>query len=166
MFTRAVLGLSLVVTFTLAHPSVAADKLTMETLSARLAAKPTGADALALAEDIRAWFGKDRAGRDNVVTGANPKVEGLMTAWAIDSRTAKTAVVTLGDNKILPLARIGETPIFAGVFPLDHGSAFPWSYQSDGNQVGRKGQAEVYSDAPELAEQPGVPKGKLTPQKP
>ena len=28
------------------------------------------------------------------------------------------------------------------------------------------GQVEVYTDQPELAEQPGVPKGKLTPQKP
>ena len=30
----------------------------------------------------------------------------------------------------------------------------------------RKGQVEVYTDQPELAEQPGVPKGKLTHQKP
>ena len=50
MLTRSALGLSLVVTFTLAHPLVAADKLTMETLNARLAAKPTGADAEALAD--------------------------------------------------------------------------------------------------------------------
>ena len=31
---------------------------------------------------------------------------------------------------------------------------------------GRTGQVEVYTDQPELAEKPGVPKGKLTQQQP
>ena len=87
------IGLSLLVTMALAHPAGAADKLSMKTLGARLAAKPTGEEARALAEDIRAWFGKDRSGRDNVINGANPKVEGLETAWAIEAPGAKKAAV-------------------------------------------------------------------------
>jgi enterochelin esterase-like enzyme len=166
MFTRSALGLSLVVTFSLAHPLMAADKLSIQTLSTRLEAKPTGAAAEALADDVRAWFGKDRTGKNNVLVGANPNVEELMTAWAIEAPSAKSAAVKLDNDKTLELVRIGETPIFAGVFPMTHGSAFRWSYESDGKRVGRGGQAEVYTDQPELAEQPGVPKGKLTPQKP
>ena len=164
--TRAALGLSLILTFSLAHPLFAADKLSTQTLSARLTANPTGAAALSLAEDIRAWFGKDRAGKFNVLVGANPKVEELTTAWAVEAPDAKSAAVTLASGKSLPLTRIGETPVFAGVFPFDPGSAFRWSYEVDGKKVGRQRDLEVYTDQPELAEQPGVPKGKLTPQKP
>ncbi|MFI5454502.1 MAG: alpha/beta hydrolase [Isosphaerales bacterium] len=166
MCMRAALGLSLLLTFNLAHPAGAADKLSMQALSARLAAKPTGENAEALAEDIRAWFGKDRTGKNNVVSGANPRVEGLETAWAIEAPGAKTAAVVTSDGKTLPLTRIGDTPIFAATVPFAHGSAFRWSYSSDGTQVARKGQVEVYTDQPELAEKPGVPKGKLTRQNP
>jgi len=164
MSTRSALGLSLLLTFTLAHPAGADDKLSMQALGARLAARPTGENAEALAEDIRAWFGKDRAGRNNVITGANPRVEGLETAWAIEAPGAKTAAVVTSDAKILPLTRVGDTPIFAATFPFAQGSAFRWSYSNDGTQVGRKGQIEVYTDQPELAGKPGVPKGKLTRQ--
>jgi enterochelin esterase-like enzyme len=166
MFTRAALGFSLVVSFSLAHPLIAADKMSIQALGTRLEAKPTGADAEALANDVRAWFGKDRAGKNNVLVGANPKVEELMTAWAIEAPQAKTATVTLEGAKGLPLARIGETPLFAGVFPFAHGAAYRYAYEIDGKKVGRQREVEAYTDQPELAEQPGVPKGKLTPQKP
>ncbi len=165
MSTRAALGLSLLVTFSLANPARAADKLSTQTLSTRLAAKPTGEAASALAEDVRAWFGKDRSGKDSISTGANPKVEGLVTAWAIEAPTAKTVELRLGSEK-LELVRIGETPVFARVLPLPEGSAFRWSYEIDGTRLGRRGDLEVYTDAPELAEMPGVPKGKLLAQKP
>jgi enterochelin esterase-like enzyme len=161
MLTRTTLLISLLATFALAHPAAGADKLSTQTLAARIAAKPTGADAEALAEEVRAWFGKDRAGRNNVVDGANPKVEQLETAWAIEVPGAKTAAVSTGDGKSWPLTQIGETPIFAAMFPLPQGSAFRWSYVADGIRVLRKGQVEVYTDQPDLAEQPGVPKGKL-----
>lgn len=45
MRTCTSLGLSLLFTLTLAHPAGAADKLSVRTLGARLAAKPTGAEA-------------------------------------------------------------------------------------------------------------------------
>jgi len=166
MSTRTALALSLLLTLSLAHRAGAADKLSMQTLGARLAAKPTGENAEALAQDVRAWFGKDRAGKHNVLNGANPRLEGLETAWAIEAPGAKTAAVVTSDGKTLPLARIGDSPVFAATFPFPHGSAFRWSYVSDGTQVGRKGQIEVYTDQPELAEKPGVPKGKLTHQNP
>ncbi len=166
MDTRAALGLSLLVTLIFAFPARAAEQLSTQTLNARLAGKPTGEAATALAEDVRAWFGKDRSGKYNVLTGANPKVEGLVTAWAIEAPAAKTVAVRLGADKTLELTRVGETPVFAGVFSLAEGSAFRWSYQADGKQVGRSSQLEVYTDAPELAEMPGVPKGKLLAQKP
>jgi len=111
MSTRAALGLSLLLTFTLAHPAGAADKLSMQTLGARLAARPTGENAEALAEDVRAWFGKDRAGKNNVTNGANPKVEELETAWAIEAPGAKTAAVVTSDGKTLKVAnpdKIGD----------------------------------------------------------
>jgi enterochelin esterase-like enzyme len=166
MDTRAALGLTLVLTLTFANPLPAADKLTTRTLGERLASPSTDeAAAAALAVDVRDWFGKNQTGRFNVLTGANPKIEGLITAWAIEAPGAKTAAVKLDDNKTLELTRIGRTPVFAGVFPLVHNSAFRWSYQADGKSAGRRGQIEAYTDAPELAEISGVPKGKLLPQK-
>ncbi len=166
MFTRAGLVLALVATVNVTQTARAADPLTMETLSARLAAKPSGAGAEALANQVRAFFGKDRAGKNSVLTGANPKVQELQTAWAIEAPGGLNAVVSLGGGKSLPLSRIGETPVFAGVVVLTNGSAHHWSYEVDGKTVGRQRDIEVYTDQPELAEKPGVPKGKLIVQQP
>ena len=165
MITHTRLGLTLLFTFSLAHPAGAsADKLSMQTLGARLAAKPDGAEAEALAQEVRDWFGKNGAGRLNVTNGASPKVEGLATAWAIEAPEAKEAAITTSDLKSLPLTRIGGTPLFAGTFSLAAGSAVRWSYFVDGKKEANKGQLEGYTDQPELAEKPVVPKGKLTKQ--
>ena len=167
MSTRAVFGLSLLVSLTVANPILAADKLTAQTLGERLARAPGDETAaVALATQVRDWFGKDRTDKFNVLTGANPKVEGLVTAWAIEAPDAKAAAVKLEGDKTLELVRIGRTSVFAGVLPLAHGSAFRWSYEIDGKRSGRRGQVEAYTDPPELAEMPGVPKGKLLAQKP
>jgi enterochelin esterase family protein len=162
------LGLSLLVTAILADPAVAADKLSVQTLASRLAERSTGEKAIGLADDIRDWFGKDRAGRSNLSNGANPKVEGLHTAWAIEAPGAKgVAIVTNGDQRdVYPLTQVGDTPVFAAAIALAPGSAFRWSYLIDGTQRKRTGQLEVYTDQPELAENPGVPKGKLTRREP
>jgi enterochelin esterase family protein len=156
----------LLATVIAAQPARAADALSIQTLSGRLAAHPTGDAAAALADEIRAWFGKDRAGRSNLTGGANPKVEGLDTAWAIEDPGAKTAAVVLPDGKSVPLSQVGSTPVFAATQRFTDGAALRWSYVVDGGQVRRRGQAETYVDQPELAESPGVPKGKLTRQKP
>ena len=164
MSMRAALGLSLLLTVTLAHPAGAADDRSLQKLRARLAAKPAGEPAEALAAEIRAWFGKNRTGKDNVINGADPKVEGLEIAWAIDAPAAKTAAISTSDGKTLPLTRVGDTPVFAGVFAFAHGAALRWSYVTDGNQLGRNGGIDVYFDPPEVVEHAGVPKGKLTRQ--
>ncbi len=166
MSTRAAMGISLFLSFTLARPVVAGETLTMQTLADRIAAKPTGETAAALAEDIRTWFGKDRSGTSNLVRGANPKVEGLVTAWAIEAPGATTAAVKKGDGESFSLTRIGDTPVFAVTATLANGEGFRWSYLTDGTKPGRSDRIEVYTDQPELAEQPGVPKGKLTKQPP
>ena len=70
----------------------------MQTMSARIAARPAGEAAKTLAEDIRTWFGKDRAGKNNVIDGANPKVEGLETAWAIEAPAAKLVAVAASEG--------------------------------------------------------------------
>src|SRR5947209_5662541 len=124
-------GLSLLVAAILTQPAGAAEKLTMRTLEARLAEKPTGEKAAALAEDIRAWFGKDRSGRSNLVNGANPRVEGLDTAWAIEAPEAKTVAIETNDRKNYPLTRVGDTPVFAAVIPMVEGTGVRWSYQID-----------------------------------
>ena len=76
MRSRIATGFSLLVIVSLAHPAGAADGMSVKSLRARLAANPTGEEARALAEDIRTWFGKDRAGRPNVDGGANPEGRG------------------------------------------------------------------------------------------
>ncbi len=166
MSTPAILGLSVLLTVTLSYPAVAAEKLTILTLKARLAAGPNGPEAEALAKEMRDWFGKDRQGKLNVINGANPKVEGLETAWAIESPEAKEASVVTSDGKTLGLVRIGDTHLFASTFRFAEGTALRWTYLSDGSREGRKGSVEVYTDQPELAEKAGVPKGKLTHQQP
>ena len=166
MSTRAAVGFTLLLGFTAGDPAQAADKPWVQTLGPRLAAKPTGQEAEALANDVRTWFGKDRNGRNNVINGGNPQIEGLETAWAIEAPNAKTAAVVTSDGKALPLVHIDGTPVFAATWALADGSAFRWTYVSDGNKEGKKGQLEVYTDAPELTEMPGVPKGKLTHREP
>src|SRR4051812_26655767 len=113
MTSRIATGFSLLVTLLLAHPAWAADKMTVHSMGARIAANPTGDEARALAEEIRTWFGKDRAGRPNVNGGANPKVEGLETAWAIEAPGAGNAAVVTSEKKTIPLIRVGDTPMFA-----------------------------------------------------
>jgi enterochelin esterase-like enzyme len=166
MSTRAALGFSLIFILLPADPAGAADKLSVQTLGTRLAAKPTGEEAEALAREVRDWFGKDRTGRNNVINGANPKVEGLETAWAIEAPDAMTAEIVTSVGKKVSLVRIGDSPLFAATFPLASGAAFRWVYVTDDTRDARNGQIEVYTDAPELREMSGVPKGKLTHKEP
>jgi enterochelin esterase-like enzyme len=161
MIKRTPLSVFALATLAIAHPAAGADKLSTQSLAARIAAKPTGADAEALAQDIREWFGKDRAGKNNVVGGANPKVEQLETAWAIEAPEARSATVATSDHTLLSLTRIGDTPVFAAVIPLANGAAFRCSYETDDTSAHKKGQVEAYTDQPDLAEKSDVPKGKL-----
>lgn len=166
MSARTKIGLLLPAVFTLAYPAGAADGLSTRELAARLRARPEGADARALAADVRAWFGRDGTRRPAVARGADPKIEGLETAWAVEAPGARAASVATGDGRSLPLARIGETPTFAAVHAFADGTALTWSYVIDGVRQPRSGKLETYVEPPELAPRPGVPRGRLTRREP
>jgi len=137
--------------------------LTPKSLQAALMSKPHGAEAEKLAEQVRAWFGKEIA---DVSKGAAPKVDELTVAWAIeipDAPNAKASPrVSSSDAKfLLPLNRIGSTNVYASVTELPWGAAFKWQYEVGDQKIGG-GNLEVYTIPPEAKEQPGVPKGALT----
>ena len=148
MFTRVALGLSLLVSFGMPNRATAADKVTMQTLSARLAEKPTGEAAKALADDVRAWFGKDRSGKNNVPPAPTRRSKALHAAWAIEAPQARAVDLKLGDETTLPLTRIGDTPVFAGVFMFKEGAAFRWAYETDGKHVGPRRRISSFTLMP------------------
>jgi enterochelin esterase family protein len=178
MRARNVLGAGLLLGLGLLAPAPVgaadekkAEELTPQALRDKLAAKPSGDAAEALAKELRAWFGKDR-----LLAGGSPKVDGLEVAWAIESPGAEAAeVVSLDESFRLPLVRLGETNVFAATAPLPEGTAMRWAYQVDGKRIppgtgpgpgrGRgnnANQLEVYLTPPDGLEQSDVPKGKLT----
>jgi enterochelin esterase-like enzyme len=132
--------------------------LTPKTLQRALAARPAGAAAEQLAERIRATFG-----RENLLKGANPKIDALAVAWAVEVPEAGSApkVVSEDGKFVLALRRIGDTPVYAAAATLPEGAGMRWTYQVGERKLGG-GQLEVYSVPPESLEQPGVPKGTVT----
>ncbi|WP_406698191.1 alpha/beta hydrolase-fold protein [Singulisphaera sp. Ch08] len=146
-----------------------AEKLTPKALSERLATQPKGEDAERLAQEIRGWFGKD-----NLLKGASPKVDGLEVAWAIEVPGEGVAprVVSLDGSFTLPLVRIGTTNVYAATIPLPDGAALRWAYEVSGKQIERvlrpeqrnANQLEVYSTHPDSLAKSDVPRGKLTQQ--
>ena len=138
-----------------------AQTLTPKTLDEALTAKPAGADATALAERVRTYFG----GTDVLVKGAPPKIDELAVAWAIDATAAPAngatvKVVADVGGFILPLTRVGETSLYAGVAMLAHGTAMSWHYEVGDRRAGG-GQLEAYEAHPDSKERPGVSKGAV-----
>ena len=135
--------------------------LTPKTLDAALTAKPAGADAAALADRVRTYFG----GTEVLVKGAPPKIDELAVAWAIDAPVppangAPVRVVADVGGFILPLTRVGETSLYAGVAMLAHGTAMSWHYEVGDRRAGG-GQLEAYEAHPDSRERPGVSKGAV-----
>ncbi len=141
-------------------PPASQTPLTPRTLEVALAAKPAGADAEQLAEQIRTWFG----GREAVVKGGAPKIDELSVAWAIDApppaTNAPVRVVADVGGFILPLTRVGESSVYAGVGALAHGAAMSWHYEVGDRRAGG-GQLEAYQVHPDSRERAGVPKGAV-----
>jgi enterochelin esterase family protein len=138
-----------------------AQTLTPKALDEALTAKPMGADAAALADRVRTYFG----GTDVLVKGAPPKIDELAVAWAIDATPAPAngapvRVVADVGGFILPLTRVGETSLYAGVATLAHGTAMSWHYEVGDRRAGG-GQLEAYEAHPDSKERPGVPKGAV-----
>jgi enterochelin esterase-like enzyme len=146
----------------LASTTFAADEpFSTKILRERLAAKPTGAGAITLENDVERWIGGS----------ANPKMEGLDATWRYRSKTANSVRVVRTDGSFsLPLERIGETELFVGTVRLTDGRAFIWRLEVDGKplsppdtQVRRPPpQFEIYTTDPDSLPKPNVPKGKLT----
>lgn len=133
-------------------------KLTPKTLQAALAAKPGGADAEKLAEQIRAWFGKDELAK-----GAMTKVDELTVAWAVEIPNAAGAprIASQDAKFVFPLTRLGSTDVYAAVADLPWGTGMKWQYEAGEKKIGG-GNLEVYTTPEESKEQANVPKGKVT----
>ena len=159
MFTGMKTPGILVVALCLAGPVLAqAQTLDPASLSTALAGKPAGAEAEQLAARIRTWFG----GSDNLIKGPAPKIDDLTVAWAIEApglpANAVPRVVSDVVAFTMPLARVGDTPVYAGVARLAHGYAMSWHYELPDRRLGGS-QLEVYETHPDSLPQAGVPKG-------
>jgi enterochelin esterase family protein len=135
--------------------------LTPTSLSAALSAKPAAAEAEALAERIRVWFG----GSESLVKGPAPKIDDLTVAWAIEApglaaNAPAPRVVSDVVAFTMPLVKVGDSGLYAGVATLAHGYAMTWHYEVGDRRLGG-GQLEVYETHPDSREQPDVPKGTL-----
>jgi enterochelin esterase-like enzyme len=136
--------------------------LTPKTLAAALSARPTGADAERLAEQVRAYFG----GRETLVKGAPAKIDELSVAWAIEvpalpaSGPAPRVAADVGNGFVVPLIPVGTSGVYAGVATLSHGTAMTWHYEVGDRRAGG-GQLEVYETHPDSREQPGIPRGAV-----
>src|SRR4051812_35765094 len=171
MRSRTMLGVGLLAVLGLAGAAAEEEKgLTPGRLSRRLAAQPRGDEATKLADEVRAWFGKE-----NLLRGPAPKVSGLETAWAIEAPGESPAprVVSLDGSFSLPLVRIGQTDVYAASIPLEEGAGIRWAYEVSGKRVGRPDarrrggdELEVYPPHPDPLPRADAPKGKLTQQAP
>jgi enterochelin esterase-like enzyme len=135
--------------------------LTPKTLQTALAAKPEGAAANALAEQIRTYFG----GSENLLKGAAPKIDELTVAWAIEVPQPAPNVTPRVESDLvflnLPLTRVGTSDIYAATATFSHGTAFAWHYAIGTTQRMGGSQVEVYETHPDSREHPGVPKGTV-----
>ena len=160
LFRTALLLIALLCPVAVNFATTQEQLLTPKTLGAVLATKPTGNDASRLTEQVRSWFGKEE-----LLKGARPKVDGLEVAWAIEAPGAASApqVVSEDGSFRLPLVRLGGTDVYAAVAELTDGTAMRWAYEVEGKRFGG-GNLEVYWTGPDSIEHAGVPKGKLTGQ--
>ena len=132
-----------------------------KSLSAALAAKPAAAEAEQLAARIRTWFG----GSENLLKGVPPKIDELTVAWAVEApglaaNAPAPRVVSDVVAFTMPLVKVGDSGLYAGVATLSHGYAMTWHYEVGDRRLGG-GQLEVYETHPDSREQAGVPKGTV-----
>jgi enterochelin esterase-like enzyme len=150
---------SLAAAASLAQPSA---PLTPKSLQAALAAKPEGAEAEALADRIRAYFG----GREALLKGGVPKIDELTVAWALEAPQLAPNVTphVMADvgSLNLPMVKVGTTGVYAAVANLSHGAAMTWHYEAGPDRRLGGAQLEVYETHPDSRERPDVPKGTVT----
>jgi enterochelin esterase family protein len=138
-----------------------AQTLDPKSLASALAARPVGPEAEQLAARIRTWFG----GRENLAKGPAPKIDELTVAWAIEApglpANVPVRVVSDAVAFAMPLVKVGDGGLYAGVATLSHGYAMTWHFELGPDRRIGGGQLEVYETHPDSREQPGVPKGTL-----
>ncbi len=148
------------------HADAADGPFNTKTLRDRLAAKPTGEDAKALAADVRKWAG----------TGGNPKVEELDVTWVVAPKDAPTKVNVVSQDGTITVsfAHLADTDLWIASVTLPDGRALNWRIETDGKPMAmpaaKKGgqprqwsQLEVYKNDPDGVVNPSVPMGKVTP---
>jgi enterochelin esterase family protein len=135
--------------------------LTPKLLEKQLAANPTGADAERLAGQARLMFGR------NLTNGAMKKQDGLTLAFGIETAgvtVSRGLSVTFSDgHPDLPLQRIGETAVYAGVVTMPNLAAGHWKLMF-GREATTEGDYELYAVDPASVPNPDTPHGKLTQQ--
>jgi enterochelin esterase family protein len=133
--------------------------LTPKSLQSAMIARPHGVEADRLADRVREYFGKDIA---DASKGPTPKIDELVVAWAIEVPDLKLPprVISHDAKFVLPLARIGNTDVYAAVADLPWGTAMKWQYAVGDRKIGG-GNLEVYSVHEDSRKKPGVPEGKL-----
>jgi enterochelin esterase family protein len=89
-------------------------------------------------------------------------VDGLTVAWALEVAESDASPEVVSDDGAwrLVLARVGTTPVYAGVATLPDGWAARWKYLVGERRFGG-GQLEVYAVHPDSVARDGVPKGTI-----
>jgi enterochelin esterase family protein len=142
-----------------AQPAEPPPPLDHATLARALGAKPTGAQASALADKVRLWFGADA-----IKTGGTPKSEGQEVAWAIEAPGAQSVSAQPVDGfPKQKLEQIGTTGVWAAVTTLSDGTAARFFYSVDNRRLGLF-DVEAYTPHPDSLPRPGVPRGKVIAQ--
>ena len=126
-------------------------------LSDALHAKPTGDAAKKLADDVRAWFGKQ-----DFKKGAKPKVDGINVAFALEAENPAIPPVIVDTEKglSLELTHIGETNLYVASIGLRPGSAWHWQYRIGPTELA-EGRLEVYLPHHDNERDPALPKGQV-----
>lgn len=127
--------------------------------------------------ELRRWFG----GKEALKLGANPKVQDLTVAFAIEvSIQAKNVSVVCEElpnwksfpsphlskqeSTLLLLTQVGSSNLFVGALRLEEGQSCRWHYSIDGKSVDDSRNLEVYTMPPESRLQSGKLAGKLVQQ--
>jgi enterochelin esterase-like enzyme len=130
------------------------------TLRRALEGKAAGKQAADVVDKVRKWFGAEA-----LKNGTAVKAEGLEAAWAVEAEGAKAVTAQSIDGFYRQkLERIGDSWVWAAVATVSDGSAFRFSYNVDDRRIGG-GQAEFFTIPADGLAQPGVPRGKVIPQK-
>lgn len=124
------------------------------------------------------WLG----GKNELVKGANPKVDNLLTLWAVQAESQNGDVwvesIEPADSTLTfsfpghsprkhsryKLRKFGNENLYIGAEKLTEGDAFRWQYFADGKPVGGVREIEAYTMPPESVSNPGVPHGTVKQQ--